>query len=165
VIAQNLLQARTMSTLERVYREIVARLGTLSLAELQFLVTNSRQDQAYLLWIAACRRYRFIADFAVEVLRERFITLQKSLTHDDFDSFFNRKAEWHLELDRISLATRSKLRQVLFKILREADLLTPDNEINPAIPGPVLLELIERGHREDILCLPMFESSPKGRGR
>jgi len=162
VIAENLLQTRTLNTLKRVCREVVSRLTTLSPRELEFLVEGSHQEQAYLLWLAVCRRYRFIADFAVEVLRERYITLKMDLTHEDFDAFFNRKSEWNLELDEITPATRNKLRQVLFKILREADLLTINNEINATMLSPRLLGLIHQGSRRDILYFPIFESDLKG---
>jgi hypothetical protein len=162
VIAENLLQTRTLNTLKRVCREIVSRLKTLSVREMDFLVEAHHQEQAYLLWLAVCRRYRFIADFAVEVLRERYITLKTDLTHEDFDSFFNRKSEWHSELDEISPATRSKLRQVLFKILRDADLLTANNRINAALLSPRLLEVIHQGSGRDVLYFPVFESDVKG---
>lgn len=162
VIAENLLQTRTLNTLKRVCREIISRLRTLSSDELEFLVEGSHQEQAYLLWLAVCRRYRFIADFAVEVLRERYITLKSDLTHEDFDSFFNRKYEWHLELDEITPATRGKLRQVLFKMLREADLLTANSMIHTAMLSPKLLSLIQRGSHRDILHFPVFESDVKG---
>ncbi len=162
VLRDNLLQARTLSTLNRNCREIISRLKTLSSVELEFLVEGSHQERAYLLWVAVCRRYRFIADFAVEVLRERYITLKTDLTHEDFDSFFNRKSEWHLELDEISPATRSKLRQVLFKILREAGLLTASNMINAAMISARLLDLIHQGSRRDVLYFPVFESDLKG---
>lgn len=161
VIAENLLQARTLNTLKRVCREVVSRLKKLSQSELELLVESSHQAQAYLLWLAVCRRYRFIADFAVEVLRERYIMLKTDLAHEDFDSFFNRKSEWHLELDEISPATRSKSRQVLFKILRETDLLTADNMINAAILSPKLLDVIHRGSRRDVLYFPAFEADLK----
>ncbi|AUZ76299.1 DUF1819 family protein [Aeromonas sp. ASNIH6] len=162
VIAENLLQTRTLNTLKRVCREIISRLRTLSSDELEFLVEGSHQEQAYLLWLAVCRRYRFIADFAVEVLRERYITLKSDLTHEDFDSFFNRKYEWHLELGEITPATRGKLRQVLFKMLREADLLTANSMIHTAMLSPKLLSLIQRGSHRDILHFPVFESDVKG---
>lgn len=162
VIAENLLQTRTLNTLKRVCREVVSRLRALTQGELEFLVEASHQEQAYLLWLAVCRRYRFIADFAVEVLRERYITLKSDLTFDDFDSFFNWKSEWHLELDEITPATRGKLRQVLFKILREADLLTANNMIHAAMLSPRLLGLIQQGGRRDILHFPVFESDVKG---
>ena len=162
VIAENLLQTRTLNTLRRVYREIVSRLRTLSSGELEFLVEGSHQEQAYLLWLAVCRRYRFVADFAVEVLRERYITLKADLTNEDFDSFFNRKSEWHSELEDISPATRSKLRQVLFKILREADFLTANNIINAAMLSPKMLDVITRGVHKELLYFPVYESDLKG---
>ena len=162
VIAENLLQTRTVSTLKRVYREIASRLKTLNPTELAFLLEGSHQEQAYLLWLAVCRRYSFIADFAVEVLRERFITLKNDLTYDDFDAFFNHKSEWHPELDTISQATRSKLRQVLFRILREADLLSANNTINVALLSPRLLEVILQAGRREVVYFPVFESDLKG---
>lgn len=162
VIADNLLQSRTLSTLKRVGREIVSRLRTLSPDELELLVEGSHQEQAYLLWLAICRRYRFIADFAVEVLRERYITLKSELTYENYDSFFIRKSEWHLELDKITPATRSKLRQVLFKMLREADLITANNMIHSAMPSLRLLELLYKGTRREVLYFPLLDSELKG---
>ncbi len=161
VVAENLLQTRTLNTLKRVCREVISRLRTLSPGELDFLVEGSHQEQAYLLWLAVCRRYKFIADFAVEVLRERYLTLKSDLTHEDFDSFFNRKSEWHKELEEITPATRGKLRQVLFKILHEADLLTANNMIHAAMFSPRLLDLIQQGSGRDILHFPVFESDVK----
>lgn len=158
VIAENLLQARTRSTLKRVCQEVISRLRTLSPGELEAIVEGSHQDQAYLLWLAVCRRYRFIADFAVEVLRERYISVKIDLTHEDFDSFFNHKSDWHLELEEITTRTRGKLRQVLFKMLREADLLADDNTILAAMLSPRLLGLFYQRRLRDIKYFPVFES-------
>ncbi len=161
VIIENLLQTRTLNTLKRISREIISRLKTLSPGELEFLIEGNHQEQAYLLWLAVCRRYRFIAEFAVEVLRERYITLKTNLGYDDFDSFFNRKSEWHLEVDKIRPATRSKLRAVLFKILREAGLLTTKNIINAAMLSPRLLNVISHGSCQDVFNFPTFEADLK----
>lgn len=158
VIAENLLQSRTLNTLKRVCQEIVSRLKTLNRGEIEFLVDANHQEQAWILWIAVCRRYRFIADFAVEVLREHYITLQTDLGREDFDAFFNRTSEWRTELNEISPATRSKLRQVLFKMLREADILTASNTINGTMLSPGLLAAISPGKRQDVLYFPVLES-------
>jgi len=162
VVSKNLLQSRTLNTLRRVCSEIVSRLRTLSPKELNFLVEGSPQEQGYLLWVAVCRRYRFIADFAVEVLRERYITLKGDLAQEEFDAFFNRKMEWHAEIEEVRSSTRNKLRQVLFKMLREADLLTSKNRINPAMLSGALMELLSRENPRDILFFPAFESDLKG---
>lgn len=158
VVEQNLLQSRTETTLKRQTREIVARLETLHDREVDYLISGSSQEQAYLLWLAVCRRYPFIADFAEQVLRENYISLNATLSSEEFESFFNRQAEWHEELDEITDSTRAKLRQVLFKILREADLLTDANIINAALLTPGLVELIARTDRAQLAYFPVFEA-------
>ena len=162
VLTENLLQTRTLTSAQRVCREVISRLKTLNPSELDLLVRGTAQEQGYLLWIAVCRCYKFIADFAVEILRERYLGLKIDLHYEDFDSFFNKKSEWHPELDNIQPATRNKLRQVLFKILREAELLTASNTINAAMLSPRLLEAIPPGNRRDILFFPMSESALEG---
>ena len=162
VISENLLQARMQNTLKRICREIISRLKTLTPLEIDLLINGSPQEQAYLLWIAICRRYKFIADFAVEIIREHYLSLKINLTHQDFDSFFNKKSESHSELDKIKPTTKNKLRQILFKILREVDLLTANNTINAAMLSPRLVETLLLNDRQDLLLFPIFESNLKG---
>lgn len=160
-ITENLLQSRTLSTLKKVCGEVISRLKTLSPRELNYLAQTNHQEQAYLFWIAVCRRYEFIADFATEVLRERYITLKIDLSYEDFDAFFNQKAEWHEELERITQSTRSKSRQVLFRILRETNLLSDNNIIHAAMLSPELLVLLREECAEDIFYFPIFEADMK----
>ncbi len=161
VLSKNLLQSRTVNTSKRIFREVCSRLKTLSENELDLLVHGTPQEQGYLLWLAACRRYKFIADFAVEIVREKYISLQLVLNYEDFDVFFNQKSEWHEELDQIKPATRTKSRQILFKMLKEADLLTSNNIINTALLSPQFLKVVSQKKRQDILIFPAFESDLK----
>lgn len=158
VISENLLQARTQKTLNLTYREVTSRLRMLSDDELEHLMRAAQQEQRYLLWLAICRRYEFIADFAVEVLRENYIHMKSAVTREEFDSFFERKAEWHPELDAVTPSTRGKLRQVLFKMMKEAGLLVDKNTIQPALFGPEMLSLVRQGRPKDLLCFPLFAS-------
>jgi hypothetical protein len=157
VIKQNTLQSRTVSTTKRTMREIVARLLALSEEELKFLISIGPKEQGYLLWIALCRQYRFIADFAVEVIREKLLSLRYDLSYEDYDLFFNQKTEEHPELDALSPSSRNKLRQVLFKSLREAELLNPNNSINIVIPTPGFRELLRKANSPSIMYLPLGE--------
>ena len=158
VLSDNLLQARTLNTSKRVCTEIISRLKKLDPGQIDLLVHGGPREQGYLLWIAVCRRYRFIADFAVEIVRERYLSLQNDLPYEEFDSFFNKKSEWHPEMENIRPSTRQKLRQVLFKILREADLLTAENTLNAAMLSPRLLEVIAPDRRDSIAFFPVFET-------
>ncbi len=154
VIKDNVLQTRTLSTLHRTTREIIARLEYLTHDELAFLVLTSVQDQGYLLWIAICRYYRLIGDFTIEILQERYRSLKGELNQLDVDAFFNRKSEWHPELEGIKPATRNKLKQVLFRILRDAGLLGSGNSILVAMPSPQLLNILVKNNDTDYLPLP-----------
>lgn len=158
-IANNVLQSRAVSTLKRISYEIISRLSTLTSEELILLVNSSHKDQAYLIWMAVCRHHKFIADFATEVLRERFITFKPDLQYSNFDVFFNRKCDWHSELDGLSISTKKKLRQVLFKMLREADFLDGKNNIQATILSPRLLDVIERNGGRDIMYFTVSENA------
>jgi hypothetical protein len=111
--------------------------------------------------MAICRRYQFIADFAVEVIRERFLSLKADLNPVEFDIFYNRKSEWHQELDKIQPSTRGKLRQVLFKMLKDANLLTEKQVINAAMLSPELKALIANANLQEFMVLPILEINLK----
>jgi hypothetical protein len=103
VIGDNRLQMRTLNASKRIYREVSSRLRLLTPTQLALLIDGSLQEQNYLLWLAVCKRYRFIYSFAVEVVREKFLRLDKTLTYDDYDLFFNQKAEWHPEVEGVTV--------------------------------------------------------------
>ena len=158
VLTQNTLQTRTISTAKKRFREISTRLQQLSPMELELLIDGSIHEQGYILWIAICRRYQFIGDFAVEVIRERYITLKSDLNYEDYDFFFSKKAEVHPELEKIKSSSQNKLRQVLFKMLKEADLLMDNNLINAAMLTPKLINVISSSNSNDLLFFPVFDS-------
>lgn len=154
---ENLLQVRTAAAATRVSKEITARLEHLDDVELQALGDLNTHDRASLLWVAACRRYAFIREFATEVLRENHLHLRKQLTFNDYESFYSSKALWHAELDQLAASTQHKLRQNLFRMLREADLLSESEVILPASLSPALTKLLARQGRRDLLVFPASE--------
>lgn len=121
--AENLFQARTASSGFRLAREVAQRLAVLTDSELDLLQDASPSERGHLMWIAACRRYAFIGDFAEEVVRERFLLLTPTLGYDEFDSFVHGKALWHPELAELKESTLKKLRSTVFRMLTEAGLL------------------------------------------
>jgi hypothetical protein len=157
VLAGNLLQMRTETATRRIFREIAPRLQQLTPEALDLLRTGARHEQHHMLWLAVCKRYRFIYDFAAEVIREKFLRLDLALTYDDYDIFFNHKAEWHPEVEGVAESTRKKQRQVVFKMLREAELLSPDDQILPALLTPRVQAVIAA---DDPAHFAVFPVSP-----
>lgn len=131
--SENLLQARTASSGFRLEREITQRLAVLTDPELDLLRDASPIERGHLMWVAACRHYALIGDFAADVVREHFLLLTPTLGYDDFDSFVRRQALWHPELAEVKDSTLQKLRATLFRMLAEAGLLVNGEIVNAAL--------------------------------
>jgi hypothetical protein len=157
-VADNLLQARKAASATRVCRELVFRLQGLSDEELALLRQGNPNEQDQILWVAICRRYRLVAEFALEVLRERFLQFGPPLELSDFDAFYDRKADWAEELDQLASVTRAKLRQVLFRMLREAGLTSADGSIQPTLLSDRVRRVVGRERPADLLYFPVFEA-------
>lgn len=155
---------RKASSARRSIREIVNRLKRLSSDELALLIEGERSEQAALLWLAACRAYRFIAEFAVEVLSDKFLSLRTTLTYEDFDTFLSAKEEWSPKLAALSVSTRAKLRAVLFRLMREAELLSQDNRILGAMLSPRVLAVIQAGNSSELGYFPGTERQAGRKG-
>ena len=108
-----------------------------------------------------CRAYRFVREFATEVMRERTLSLKLDLPLETFDVLLAAKAEWNERLATITPMTRAKLRHILFRIMREASIISDDHRIlapkrltpppipprksKPPRPGPVPWSLLLTG--------------------
>jgi hypothetical protein len=154
----NLLQSRTNSRTVRVTREIIQRLSLLSGEQLELLVEGNLTEQKYILWFAVCKTYALIKEFSNEVLREKFLGRGIHITELDYDAFFNRKADWNEELDQITASTRIKLRTVLFRMMREAGLISKANMIIPAVFSKRLIDVLKSDAPQSFQIFPVEPS-------
>lgn len=159
IVRDNLLQARTVASGTRLAREVVQRLSMLNRDEVEALVDSTRTERGYLLWVAACRRYEFIADFAQEVMRERYLLMRPTIGHTDFDDFLDRKSLWHTELADLTPSTTHKLRANLFRMMREASLLTGDSHVIGATFSKRLAALLTTRVPSDARYFPIADAA------
>lgn len=139
----------------RTVREISNRLMMLSTDEREFLIDYAdRADQQALLWLASCRAYRFIREFMLEVVRERYLSYQLDLPRESFDQLFELKSEWDEGLAAIKDSTRQRLRQVAFRIMREAAILSDANRIQTAILSTRLKTMIADRNPAELALFP-----------
>ncbi len=162
VIDENLLRAKSSTSLKRIMSELTSRAKLLSDSEINFLLSANQKEQLYFFWILMCRRYRIIEEFAVEVLREKYITSKNTLNYVDYDVFYNSKAELNNLLYDVAESTRYKIRQVLFKMMRDAGLLSKDNKIIPMLLTEDLVRLIYNNNKIELSYFPAFDSDYKG---
>ena len=154
MVAENVLQSRTESSAKRVGRELILRLQALSNDELVRMVAATVEGRKVWLWIAVCRSYRLIREFAVEVVRERYLSGNREpLGYGDFDAFYERKAWTSDELSRASELTRRKLRQKTYQLLAEAGLVTDEKNVQGVLIDEKTLAAIPA---EEYAYFPMY---------
>jgi hypothetical protein len=158
-VKSNLLQARTHRTGVRLASETVQRLWALADGEIDLLIKATGSERVHLMWAAACRRYEFIGEFAEEVVRERFLRLASTLDYPDFDGFVRAKALWHEELAELKDSTLQRLRSNVFKMLREAELLSKAREITPAVLSERVAAVLSAGSPSDLRFFPTRQTA------
>lgn len=158
VLEDNSFQARTLSTLKKVYGEVARRLSHLNIDQMKLLSSGTENQVKALIWLAICRQYLFIRDFTLEVLAAQHDSSRFLLTHNDYDAFFNAKAEWHSNLDTASKLTKGKARQVLFKMLRECGLTNDKDEILKQNLSEELVQAILKNSSDDLRIYPGLHS-------
>lgn len=154
VVDNNVLQARTLSSNNRLARETIQRLAVLTDNEIELLTEASLTERCHLMWAAACRRYELIGDFAEEVVRERFLLMTPTLAFEDYERFMTGKSLWHPELDELRPSTRAKLRQNMFRMLHEAGLCGDKNNINPVVLSDRIHETLAARSPSDLRFFP-----------
>ena len=154
VLSENSFQTRTESTLRKLYGEVSRRLKLLSDDKLLLLAVGSEAQAKALVWLAICRQYKFIYDFTIEIIVPHYEGARFLLTHDDYDAFFNAKAEWHDNLDSASRQTKSKARQVFFKMLKECGLIGDSNELQHQKLDEQLTKMIKTLSPDELRLYP-----------
>ena len=135
-VAENVLQIRTHAAGVRIVSEVVKRLSALTMGELRCIADADtlQSDRRALMWVAMCRYYALVGEFAQEVLHEHFLIGAPAITYDDYDHFMLGKAMWHPEIDDLSTSTSAKLRSNVFKAMVEAGLVNrSDDTIIPSL--------------------------------
>lgn len=132
------------TTSKREMHELLKRYRLLTSAQRSLLAELDVNGQKQIALLGICKAYPFIRDFIIEVVREKFLSLDFHLTDGDYQSFYNRKLDAHPELETFKESTTKKAKQVTFKILEEAGLIdsTKTRNILPQFVNPRLVSAV-----------------------
>lgn len=89
------------------------------------LLEEDFEDEEWLLlfFVACCEYHEYLKDMVLELIYEKYLILQPQLTEDDYRSFLYRKMDVHPELEAVTEKTQYKIRQVVMRILADAELI------------------------------------------
>jgi hypothetical protein len=142
------------SSVKRLRNEVIGRLSMLTPEEVNHLAMAEMTDARALMWVAACRKYRILAEFAHEVLDERLRSFQPEIRVTDFDALLDAKGVNAAEIARLAPSTRARLRSGAFRMLREAELIDAESRVvAPRVSEP-LRDLLARDPRAGLNLIP-----------
>jgi hypothetical protein len=151
VLASNALQARTSSSGVRMEREMRQRIQTLSSDQIEILANGSADSRGAIAWLAVLKSNGFVFAFASETLRDKIEAHDPVLRPSDYEGFIASESAAHPELLSLTAITKAKIRQVLVKMLREADILGQDRKDfglqRPLLPPDVLSAIVAEDRR------------------
>lgn len=160
VLKDNLLQKRSPVTAKREARLILARLKGLD-SDFWYLVRDGSQEQTIqVLFCAALKQNRLLGDFVQQVIQTKIKTFQKEISIQDWQAFFEQCQNLEPAIGKWSETTRNKVRQVIFKILAQAQIInsTRGRQLLPFYLIQEIRELLERHNETYILnCLEIFK--------
>ncbi len=136
-----------ISTTKRLFSLIKQRIETLDKSEQKLLKEGSNSEKRLILLLAICKAHTMIFDFIAVNVRDCFYNMSEKVTHANFNEFFNEKKYVHPELETITDLTQSKIRQVIFRILEQSELI--ESVDTGILQRPYLSEKVERIIVED----------------
>lgn len=129
---EDILMIRSLSSRKRIGLELCKRLQTLTGDELGSLAScDDSATETSLCWIGICRTYEFIRDFLDDVVSVRWAEGLGNVTQGAYESFVEDATATHPELDSLAEGTRTRLRNQLFQMLREAGITDSKDDLVP----------------------------------
>ncbi len=144
ILSSNALQCRSSNSTIRLERELRQRLATLTRDQLVHIAQATAEARTALSWLAVCKHSPFAFEFASEVLRDKLFAHDPVLRPSDYESYIDNKSILHPGLVGLTPSSKAKIRQVLFRMLFEAGLVTCAKEakIQRPVVSPEVLRLI-----------------------
>ena len=139
---ENLMEKDKMSSNQRYFALMKQRLEVLTSDEMEMLVNSTVAVRRQIVLLAICKAHSFIYDFISETVRDCFYNQYIKVTHANYNEFYNEKKYEHPELEQVSEDTIYKMRQVIFRILEQAEII--EDVESGIIRRPYLSETLER---------------------
>ena len=137
------------TTSKREFGELKIRIAQLSERELRFFYDATEIEQIQLAFVSAVRSYEFIQDFLLQVVKEKLETFDYLIVDRDYNKFIDSVEMNHPEYTDLSVSTKAKVKQVMFKIFEQAGFINSirKRELNPYYLEDSVRNLLSEGGR------------------
>ena len=145
---ENVFGASTPARAKMIYSTVTTRIKTLDKSFYQLFMESDVSTQKLFALAGTLAHDTLFFDFVYEVIREKLIIGNTTLTDADFSIFFKNKQEQHEEVAKLTEGTIKRLSKSYKTMLFEAGLLDnktkgKDREIKRPILDPILKHWLE----------------------
>ncbi|MBD5304897.1 MAG: DUF1819 family protein [Bacteroides sp.] len=122
-LQENIMQKDKRSSNLRYLALMKQRMEALNERELKLLVESPVAIQRQIILLAICKAHAFVFDFINEAVREAYYNQREKIGKSTFNEFFREKMVDHPELETVTDQTVAKMRQVIFRILEQCEII------------------------------------------
>lgn len=141
VISHSVLSANAESSQKRYISELNKRIKQLPKSIFDYYFYADNKNKKVVQFYSVCKTYSIIANFMIEVVRNKWLNLNFNLEPYDYKTYLVEKLEETNSLDQVTEMTLYKLVQVFFKMLHELDMYA-ENKFNTIKIAPELMQLL-----------------------
>jgi hypothetical protein len=153
IIIDNVLQKRSPATAKRQAKLIRNRLVLMTPEHWVLVKDGNAEVTTQALLAATIKRSRLLGDFMGNVCRHNWLTFNRTLSKIDWREFLETCSLVDPAVGEWTESTKSKLRQIVFRILAEAGYIDSTRKLNlqPVTVVPELREYLVNHSEEYIL--------------
>lgn len=149
-IAENLIMYKKEKAITRVNAPIFRRLAFLMEKDmLKDFVYENISTSKYILLYAVMKTDNLVKDFVFEVYKKKVLEDLEYIEKNDMDDWYQEKMMMSDSLKNVTIATENKLKQVIMKILQDANLVIKEKNkfkiIKPSLKSTFIDLLDNKG--------------------
>lgn len=158
VYEENLFQHNKIASVKRAFPTVLRRARLLDDELRNLLLEGSMENAKLVNLLAIAMDDRLFYEFLQEVIKEKYESSEMALEKIDINMYFTNKAEQSEKIDSFTDTTRNKLRQVYFKILVEAGVISDikSGQLNRIYLDGVLRDALRNSDNTEFIKI--FES-------
>jgi len=158
---ESVVQVKSEATRRKIVLNLNRRFKTLDDPHFfEIFQRSESREKNLLLFYVSIKYYTIIADFMLEMVLPKWNNLDYNLTIEDFKNFLFLKSDTHPELDKLKESTKTKMAQVVIRMLREVGLLK-ENKLQNQHFEPDSLEFIIRNDDQWFLDAILLSNEDK----
>jgi hypothetical protein len=119
----------------REFRELRHRINSLTDKQIEILAEGNIDEQKQITHLALCKTYAIYKDFVTDVLAEKVLVFDFKITELDYNSFISKKMIEHPELENLATTTQKKVKQVIYRMLEQVDMIDSVSNSTILIPN------------------------------